>query len=369
MNWTRILAVIFISMTPLVRAQQARTLYFPQYGNGGGFASDLVIYNPSARTSISGEARFWDEEGNLLSDVPMTARVVGTRSSVAGSSFVLGPQGSVTFAGSPQASQRLGSASVSTDGPISGVVRFRIPGIGIAGVGASEPALSLIAPVRCEGEIDTGVAVRNVHSAPVDVNLTLLDEQGNAVPGGSRTLLGLQPDAREARFISELFPDAQTAGFRGTLSLRPSQGKLAAVALELGQSPGEFTTLPVSALDAPPPNLGSLSGTWSGTTGQGLPITFTVSGSQITSLEGEIRIEGQGCASSGSLSIGIAKTILENSFVINSCLSFFIDTSHRIQGVFTSSTTAEGSWLSSQGGLGFPVCEGETETTWSAVKQ
>lgn len=365
-----LLLMTLAAITQPAAAQQARILYFPQFGNGGGFASDLVIYNPSARTAVSGEVLAWDEDGNPLANIPMTGVALSARSSVEGTSFVLEPQGSITFVGMPEANQVLGSAAISSDGLVSGVVRFHIPDIGIAGVGSAEPALSLIAPVRREGALDTGVAVRNVHIAPVDVTLTLLDETGSPVPGGTTVLEGLPPNARVARFIAELFPDAETSGFRGSLSVRPSEGKLAAVALELGTNPGEFTTLPVSPLDAVPPDFGDLSGTWAGTTAQGLPFSFTVSGGRVTSFEGSITIQGMGCSSTSSISGDIPVSIFENSFIISACADIFFSFSDRIGGVFTSATTAEGTWSSIQSTAFFPGdCTGSGETTWSVVRQ
>ena len=41
-----------------------------------------------------------------------------------------------------------GSVRVVSDGPVGGVVRFDIPGIGVAGVGASEPTGDALFPAR-----------------------------------------------------------------------------------------------------------------------------------------------------------------------------------------------------------------------------
>ena len=52
-----------------------------------------------------------------------------------------------------------------------------------------------------------------------------------------------------ARFVEELFPEANTQNFHGTLSVEVTGGKVAATALELGSKPGEFTTLPVTQVE------------------------------------------------------------------------------------------------------------------------
>ncbi|HSR54247.1 MAG TPA: hypothetical protein VLV83_25765 [Acidobacteriota bacterium] len=374
-----LLAVLSVVMTVFVRpveAQDTHTLYFPQFGNGGGLSSDLVIYNPSARRAVSGEVMFWDENGVRLQGMSATVRLSGLRSTFQGSTFVLEPQGSLTLRGDPEASQVLGSATVTADGTVSGTVRFSIPGRGIAGVGAAEPAISLIAPVRRDGQVDTGVAVRNLHSASVDVTLTLKDSEGLALPEGTAVLRDLQPEARVAMFISELFPEAQTSEFGGTLCIQASQGKLAAVALELGAAPGQFTTLPVSTLDTPPPDFGDLSGVWAGSTSQGVPLSFTVDGDQVVQFATQVNIEGQGCVILVEVAFEppVSETITENRFEKTMGIGIFgIDSFSRTEGLFTSSITAEGTLFADQGGLGLPGipggCEGSTEITWTAVRQ
>ena len=50
-----------------------------------------------------------------------------------------------------------GSVKVASDGPIGGVLRFGLPGIGVAGVGASQPVRDAIFPARRQaGGITTG---------------------------------------------------------------------------------------------------------------------------------------------------------------------------------------------------------------------
>ncbi len=51
-----------------------------------------------------------------------------------------------------------------------------------------------------------------------------------------------------ARFIDELFPEADTADFTGTLTVTAVGGTIAATAIELGNQLGQFTTLPVNPL-------------------------------------------------------------------------------------------------------------------------
>ncbi len=365
-----VLSTVLASFTALSQAQEGHLLFFPQFGNGDGFVSDLVVYNPSARTAVSGRVTVLDEDGNPISPATLSAQVHGAQSTVTGPNFVLQPQGSITFSGDSSGSLALGSASLSANGPVSGVVRFRIPDIGIAGVGSAQPAASLITPVRLEGSVDTGVAVRNVHFRPIDLTLTLKDAGGNLVQGGRTVVSDLAPGARIARFVGELFP--QLPGeFRGTLCIQASEGKIAGVALELGAAPGDFTTLPVSRLDTPPPDFGDFSGNWRGTTGQGFPISFTVAGDTVTMVEFESSVEGPGCAGSSTTSSGLPARIDENAFTAIISSSFILTIFNRLDGSFTSATSAEGTLSLFESGAfpGFPACTGSAETTWTAVRQ
>lgn len=127
------------------------------------------------------------------------------------------------------------------------MVRFRISEIGIAGVGATEPTSGFISPVRRNALINTGVALSNAESCAVTLDLTLRSQQGQEVPGGRRTLEDFPARGHLARFIDELFPQAQTA-FDGVLVAKATGGEIVATALELGHEPGQFTTLPVTSL-------------------------------------------------------------------------------------------------------------------------
>ena len=138
-----------------------------------------------------------------------------------------------------------GSAVVESNGPVSAVIRFDLLGSGVAGVGSAPSLSRAIAPVRRQGALDTGVAVRNTSSTPITVNLTLKGEDGNPIENGT-TSEDLAPNGRMARFISELFPQAKTVNFSGTLCLETVTGTFAGVVIEL--EPGRaFTTLPMEA--------------------------------------------------------------------------------------------------------------------------
>lgn len=216
------------------------SLSFAQFGGGQGFSSDLVLANASATATASGKVDFFDDNGAPLS---VATSGSGTATSAA---ISVAPLGSVTVSTSPGGQLAVGSARVTSDSLVGGVVRFSIPGIGIAGVGESQPLGGFITPVRRKpGGVNTGVALQNTESTELTIDLTLRNAQGQAVANDTRTL---PPGGHFAKFINELFPNARTEDFDGTLLVQARGGKLAGAALELGSSPGQFTALPVIPL-------------------------------------------------------------------------------------------------------------------------
>ena len=70
-----------------------------------------------------------------------------------------------------------GSVKVVSDGPIGGMLRFDLPHIGEAVVGASPPVSDALFPVRRqEGGINTGIALHNLESSPGLVRCDLMRE-------------------------------------------------------------------------------------------------------------------------------------------------------------------------------------------------
>ncbi len=95
--------------------------------------------------------------------------------------------------------------------------------------------------------VNTGVALANPSSGTIEVTLTLRDEQGQALANG-KTTLTLGPRGQVAQFPEQLFSESgiDFTQFRGTLEIG-SIVPLACLAVQL--SPGEFATLPVTAVN------------------------------------------------------------------------------------------------------------------------
>ena len=220
-----------------LNAMLLRTLSIPQFGDGAGITSDIVVVNLSVSNRVQGTVHLFDPDGNELDAASVVA---------GGTAFDLAPRGSRTFSSngtSPDVTT--GSAVVESNGAVSAVIRFELTGTGVAGVGSAPSLSKAIAPVRRQGALSTGVAFRNTSPTPIAVNLTLKDENGESVANGE-TSVDLAINGRSASFIHELFPQALTTNFRGTLCLETEMGTFAGVAIEL-ELLRAFTTLPMSA--------------------------------------------------------------------------------------------------------------------------
>ncbi len=220
------------------------SLFFAQFGNGGGLSSEIVLLN-SATTGdpITGTVRMYDADG-----APINPNDVGIPStSPDGAPFTLSP-GDVQFFGTNGEGDLVqGSADVAATGPVGGVTLFTIDGVGTTGVGGASPTSNAIAPVVVQGDLNTGLAIRNVESSAILVNMSL-SKNGDEVENGSAEMI-LGPGARSSSFVTEIFPDADFDNFGGGVRIWSDDGSFAAIALQLDFVNNIFTTLPVVPLN------------------------------------------------------------------------------------------------------------------------
>ena len=153
------------------------------------------------------------------------------------------PLGELTISTHGRGELVSGSVKVLSDGPIAGFVRYSVPGVGVAGVGASQPVSDALFPARRqEGGITTGVALHNLESSPGLVRCDLMRE-GVLLDGAS---IPLEANGQTSWFLDEAFPVADTSDFAGSVRCDAvGEGLFSAVALEMDPGNRIFTTLPV----------------------------------------------------------------------------------------------------------------------------
>ena len=170
---------------------RAAELNFAHFANGDGLTSDLVFVNLSTERSRPAPTPFhsdilparpalyfYDTEGEPLaaeSVVDITGDLEVMEDGGLTVRTEMEPLGVLTISTHGQGELVSGSVKVVADEPIGGVLRFNLPGIGVAGVGASSPLSDAVFPVRRrEGGINTGVAVHNLGEDAMEVTCELM---------------------------------------------------------------------------------------------------------------------------------------------------------------------------------------------------
>ena len=251
---------IFITLPvfPTRRAGgRAAELNFAHFANGDGLTSDLVFLNLSTERSRPAPTPFhsdilparpalyfYDTEGEPIaaeSVVDITGDLAVMEDGSLSIQTEMEPLGVLTISTHGRGELVSGSVRVVADEPISGVLRFDLPGIGVAGVGASSPLRDAIFPVRRqEAGINTGVAVHNLGEEAMEVTCRLM--QGGTVLDD--VSIPLAANGQSSWFIDEVFPGSDTSDFTGSVRCT-APAIFTGVAVELDAANRIFTTLPV----------------------------------------------------------------------------------------------------------------------------
>ena len=254
--------VTTLPVVPVARAGgggQETVLYFAHFANGSGTTSDLVFVNVSPRPSGPGPTPyhtavspsrpalyFYDQEGNLMapaSVVDLTGDLEVTGDGALSIQTEMAPLGELTISTHGRGELVCGSVTVVSEGPIGGVLRYALPGIGVTGVGASPPVRDALFPARRQADgISTAAAIHNLGEEAMGVSCRLM--QGGIVLEAVE--IYLEANGQEARYIKELFPGTDTSDFVGSVRCTaPGEGAFTGVAVELDAGNRIFTTLPV----------------------------------------------------------------------------------------------------------------------------
>ena len=222
-------------------------LEFAHFANGSSITSDLVLVNVFARP-IRPWLYFYDREGERIaveSVVELTEELEVAQDGSLTVQSEMQPLEALTISTHGQGVVVAGSVTVLSNGPIGGVLRFDLPGVGVAGVGAGQPLRDALFPARRQaGGISTAVAIRNLEAEELVVSCRLMQE--GAVL--EEVEIELQANGQDGRFIEEVFTTTDTSNFSGLVRCR-AEGEFTGVAVELDAGQGIFTTLPVLPVD------------------------------------------------------------------------------------------------------------------------
>ena len=240
------------------------TLYFAHFANGGnadgeGIRSELVFVNVQTEASRPAPTPFhryipasrpviyfYDREGQLIdpeSVVDVTDDLEVTDDGALTVGTEMAPLGQRTIVTHGRGEEVSGSVKVVSEGAIGGVLRYRVPGVGVTGVGSGPAVRDALFPARRQqGGIRTAAAMRNLGAEAMEVTCWLMS--GGAVL--EETTISLEPNGQTSWFIEEEFTRTDTMDFTGTVRCRvPGEGEYTGLAVEVDGANRIFTTLPV----------------------------------------------------------------------------------------------------------------------------
>ena len=220
-------------------------LDFAHFANGTGITSEMVFVNVAPHPIRPG-LYFYDKRGNPIaaeSVVDMMEDLVVQEDGGVTVQTAVASLGELTISTHGRGEVGSGSVRVVSGGPIGGVLRFDLPGIGVAGVGASPPVRDAIFPARSQaGGIRTAAALRNLSESELMLTCRLM--MGGEVM--EEQDLTLPANGQDALFVNELF-ESDTSDFTGSVrcTAPPGEQEFTGVAVELDAANRIFTTLPV----------------------------------------------------------------------------------------------------------------------------
>ena len=224
-------------------------LDFAHFANGTGITSDFVFVNVAPHP-IRPALYFYDQEGHLIdpeSVVDVTGDLEVTENGSLSVLTEMEPLGELTISTHGQGELVSGSVKVLSDGPIGGGVRYGVPEIGVAGVGASPPVRDVLFPVRRqEGGIRTAAALHNLGEEAMGVRCRLMSG-GVAL---EEEEIPLEANGQTSWFIEATFTATDTSDFLGSVRCTaPGRGRFTAIAVEMDAAERIFNTLSVVPVD------------------------------------------------------------------------------------------------------------------------
>ncbi len=188
-------------------------LYFAQFANGDGLISQISLLTLDSEEPVNATLELLDDDG-APPDVVLNGEMVAGETEI----FRIAAGGAAVFASDGEGPVVPGSVTVTTDGPVSRVIR-------------------------------TGVAVVNPGDEETALQVRLLDLEGFVVGTGTISANPLAGRGHVARFLDEFNwdePAPDLTDFQGGLEVNPSNGQVAGTVLR--SSPGNLASLPVAPI-------------------------------------------------------------------------------------------------------------------------
>jgi subtilisin family serine protease len=232
-------------------------IYFPQFADGGGYGTTLVLLNTS-NTLETGTISFFGDDGRVLT----VGTDNGNRDSQfqysiqAGGVYVLHTSGSTADV---QAGWVQVWPSMSTPSPVgAGVLGYSVGGIRVteSGIPAAIPTTHAHIYVDQSGGYDTGLALANPVSSEIEVSVRACRTDGSPAADTAPAPLNLTGNGHLARYVGQLV-SGLPAGFTGVLDIYAPSPFVALTLRSLRNARGEalLTTFPIADLlqSAPEP--------------------------------------------------------------------------------------------------------------------
>ena len=249
-----------LPVAPLSSSSTA-TIYFPHFADGGGWATQVILVNPTDST-ITGNIRFFGQGSGTTAATLVNLTLVGTAIE-SSYSYSISPRSSQRFTTSNPASVSVGSVRVTPDvGSTSpsglGIFSFTTGGITVseAGIPALPEGSAFRVYVEASGTpgqvgaVQSGLAITDTSGTSNSVTLEVTNLDGSTV--GAAVILSLPPSGQVAKFLDELV--TLPANFSGVLRVT-STSDVAIVGLRARVNQrGDFmitTTSPTNEVAAP----------------------------------------------------------------------------------------------------------------------
>lgn len=239
-----------ITTTPVAdlnRAPETRPVYFPQFVDGGGYTTSLVLLNTSSDTEI-GNLQVLDNNGEPLVVTPVGGSPTSTfRYSIpAGGAFRFQTDG----AAADVKAGWVRLTPVFNETPAgSGVFGYNPAGILVSESGIPATASTTHARVFVDlsRNHSTGLAVANVDSTLAAIEVSAYEADGTTAAGRSLGPIQLAGGGHDSRFVHQLI-EGLPAGFTGVLDISSPTPFAALTLRSLNNERGEFlmTTFPIA---------------------------------------------------------------------------------------------------------------------------